>query len=66
MTSFIDALETRLGSMHRYDAVRDAIYNAGLPLLEEDIERIYLDYESTGELPHELEIYLNNTHQTEI
>jgi hypothetical protein len=46
--------------MKQYDALRDAVYQAGLPILEEDIEQIFIEYETTGELPEELSGYLFN------
>jgi len=56
---FTDFSNTK-NTMKQYDALRDAVYQAGLPILEEDIEQIFIEYETTGELPEELSGYLFN------
>lgn len=50
MSNFIDMLKTSKGLM-TYELLRNAVYMAGLPFSDEDVDVLYEEYVKTGEVP---------------
>ena len=45
-------------TLYNYDAIRNAAYMSGLPLVEEEIDKIFDQYTQTGEVPDYIEDYI--------
>ncbi len=46
--------------IRNYDIIQDALYKCGLPMSEDQIDVIFENFVTTGELPDYLEEYFNS------